>query len=258
MAIKNKAVILQFFGYLLIILIMSCLSSFFPLWGNMVLAVIFPIIVLLTKEMVSFEKIKLTTLLGGRILTALTAVYLFPENWLLVIVALLMYINITEAILADAKKKRWENAIAGAAVLATTHLLFTSSWISISESGSVIQIGYYIITHKAIVFWILAYTLWNFNFVTGEFSSSVSLYHIAILSTPLIISFSIGLPGLWVLTRATSLTTAGALQILRKPSIESGLESERFGRFIRTFQKREIQICLMIVVILLSIVSFFY
>ncbi|MDC7220081.1 MAG: hypothetical protein PQJ59_09085 [Spirochaetales bacterium] len=245
----------QFAGYLTAILIMTGITSFIPLWGNLVFAVLFPILVLLTKKMVPFEKIKLSTLLIGRILTILTAVSLLPSRWLILVIAGLMYVNVAEATISDLIKKRWMNVISGIAILATTHILFSSVWTVVVETGSLTHIGYYIVRDPRFIFWVLAYTLWNYDFVIGEFSSSVSLYHLAVLSTPLILSLAFGNAGLWLVFRATSLTTGGALQIMFKESLETGLESSGFTKFIEKIKSGPVQFLLMVSVIILSVLS---
>lgn len=246
---------LRLFAYLLAILGMTVSASFFPVWGNAVFAVIAPLVVLITVPMVRFERVKLTTLLVGRTLTLLTALYLFPDTWLLIIVAVLMYLNVAEAVLSDARKRRWANVLAGVAVLATTHLLFDAIWVAHSTSGTVVNIGYYVMTHPGMLYWVIAYTIWNFNFVIGEFSPAISLYHIAILATPAIVSALFGSVGIWVLARATSLTSGGTLQIVRKASLESDLKSERFERAIKSMRGTSFQVAIAVLVLAFSVLS---
>ncbi len=235
----------------------TALSVYFPIWGNIPLNIILPIYLLITTKMVSFEKIKLSTLIIGRALTALTAFTLLPPRALIITLAILMYINISEATVSDFKKKRYWNGIAGLAMLASTHLLFNSQWTSVltGDNMGLVHIGYYMIQAKGILLWAVAYTLWNWNFVTGEFSPSVSLYHLAILATPALISAAFLNPGIWVLARATSLTSGGVFQIACKERVEKELQSPGFTAFVSYFQKSVVQIPLMIAVIILSVLS---
>ncbi len=237
----------------------TVLSVYFPIWGNIPLNILLPVYLLITTKMVSFEKIKLSTLIIGRALTALTAFTLLPPRALIIILAILMYINISEATVSDFKKKRYWNGIAGIAMLASTHLLFNSQWTTVleGEQWGLVHIGYYMIQSRGILLWAIAYTLWNWNFVTGEFSPSVSLYHLAILATPALISLAFLNPGIWVLARATSLTSGGVLQIAYKQKVEDGLKTPGFTSFVASFQKSIVQIPLMAAVILLSAISIF-
>ncbi len=256
---SSKGVIPFFLSSLAAIAAATVLSVYFPIWGNIPLNIILPVYLLITAKMVSFEKIKLSTLIIGRALTALTAFTLLPPRALIIILAILMYINISEATLSDFKKGRYGNGIAGLAMLASTHLLFNSQWIPVlaGEKWGLVHVGYYLIQSRGILLWAVAYTLWNWNFVTGEFSPAVSLYHLAILATPALISVAFLNPGIWVLARATSLTSGGVLQIAFKEKIEGNLMAPRFAAFVAFVQKRGVQIPLAAVVVVLSGLSLF-
>ena len=253
----TSRVIPFFLMSLVLIVAATALSVYFPVWGNIPLNILLPVFLLLTTKMVSFEKIKLSTLIIGRALTALTAFTLLPPRALIITLAILMYINISEATVSDFKKKRYWNGIAGIAMLASTHLLFNSQWTSVvaGDSWGLVHIGYYMIQARGILLWAIAYTLWNWNFVTGEFSPSVSLFHLAILATPALISVAFLNPGIWVLARATSLTSGGVFQIAYKEKVEENLKSPGFAAFVSFIQKSGIQIALMIAVIVLSAFS---
>ena len=64
----------QLKGFLLLFLVIfsvSMLTSFFPLWANVPLHVFLPIVILLTRPMVMFEKLKLSTLVIMRTMIVL-------------------------------------------------------------------------------------------------------------------------------------------------------------------------------------------
>ena len=106
----------------------------------------------------------------------------------------------------------------------------------------------------------IAYTIWNWIFVTDEFSSSVALMHVGFLSAPLIGSLcTLGLGvyggiGMWLLLRANSLSIGGWMQIGAKEWFEREFYNERFDRFVKWTKKKPVQIvCMLINLTLIAI-----
>ncbi|MBB6480650.1 hypothetical protein [Spirochaeta isovalerica] len=243
--------------FLLIILtVLSSIAALFPLWGNGILTVALPIYLLITgKQMVPFERIKISTLLIGRVLTFLTALLVVPGTLLVKSIVVLLYINILEALISDLKKKSYFNVLSGAALLLTTHILFSTEWVTpvISESYKIVHIGYYISTNAGLIPWILAYTIWNWNFVIFEFPKSIGRYHLAILATPILFSLITLNPGFWLLLRGSSLTIGGVIQISYKDKLITKLDHDYYSNLIDRVKSRTIQIILMIITIALCI-----
>ncbi len=63
------------------------------------------------------------------------------------------------------------------------------------------------------IFWIIAYTIWNWIFVTNEFSDSISRLHVGILLAPIVSCLLLWTPGYWLIFRANSLTFGGCVQM---------------------------------------------
>lgn len=236
--------------------LVTLVSSLFPLWGNLPINILIPLFVMLTSSMVFFEKLKISTLVLGKCLLILMAFSLIREKTFVLIIVVLMYINITEATLTDFKNKRYFNFISGLALLATTFILFNYRWeILLQSDGGFVHSGYYTTEYAPVVFWIAAYTIWNWNFVIGEFSSSIGKYHVAVLVTPLLLSLVLRNPGFWWIARSSSLTFSLLLQIRYKERIENDFYSESFSLFVEAVKTRHIQIILMAVNILLVVLS---
>lgn len=242
----------------LLIFALTMLTSFFPLWANLPFNIIFPLVVLATKPMVMFERLKLSTLVIMRGLVLLVLFNLMPAPFFYKLVLVFLIINILEATFTDLlKNKMYFNFFTGLA-LAASVLCLGAMWIAnvtgpfsglylifITEKGPLFEITN--IKMMATIAWIIAYTLWNWIFVIGEFSTSISYLHIAILATPILSSLVLWNPGIWVLARANSLTAGGVIQIANKEILEKKLENEKLTRFITKVKTNQAQFVLMVV-----------
>jgi hypothetical protein len=75
----------QWIGFLIILTILSLgttLTAFSPLYANGIINVVIPICILFALRSDFFEKLKLSTLVIGRVLVLLTFVGYFPSEWL--------------------------------------------------------------------------------------------------------------------------------------------------------------------------------
>lgn len=156
---------------------MAILAGFYPIYGNVPLIVIPSILVLLFSKPVFFERLKLTTLLTMRIIIVAAALRLFNPQVYVDVIMLMLIVNILEATLTDLlKHKRYLNAISGFAV-ALGVVALRGLWQFDAPLGD------YYLAKGAIpaitIMYAVAYTIWNWIFVTNEFSSSVSLMHVA-------------------------------------------------------------------------------
>lgn len=204
-----------------LLMAMSVLTMYFPLAANIPINIALPLGILLFGKLLPFERIKILSLIPGRILIALTVLGLLQGELLVEVIFWLLRLNILEALLKDLKEKRYLNAISGA-------LLIASSW---SFSGFWNGI-YYVTQPWESLFWILAYTLWNWNFVFLNFPRALAIYHIGVLSAPLLFCLFTLDQGYWLILRAATLTLAGCAQILYKNKILLWLHNEKFERLI--------------------------
>lgn len=217
----------------------SLLTAYNPIWANVSLNVIPALLVLIFLKPVFFEKLKLSTLIIMRTLIVFAVLNVIPGSTYVKVVLIFLIINILEATFTDLKHKQYFNFITGL-VLAASVLLLTGSW-----QGGV----YFANAHTSIatICWIIAYTIWNWIFVTGEFSPSISLMHVGILLAPIVGSIITMNPGMWLLLRANTLTFGGILQISNKSYFESAFKNERFADFVNYTHKNSVQIILMII-----------
>jgi len=227
----------------LLITVLAMLTSYQPIWANIPINIILPIIVLLKLDTVFFEKLKLSTLLLMRVLIVFAVLGFVPGDLYVKIVLAFLCINILEATLTDLRKKKYCNVITGIALVVTVFLM-KGTWLDY----------YYIATSDGIlgmVFWIIAYTIWNWIFVTNEFSPAIALYHVGVLSAPLLGIMFKQDPGLWLIFRGNSLTIAGIIQIANKEYLEEKFMNRGFTNFVETISKKNVQIILMIINLIL-------
>lgn len=218
---------------------LSVLTSYQPIWANVPINIIMPIVVLLKLKPVFFERLKLSTLLLMRILIVFSVLNIFPGDLYVKIVLIFLCINILEATLTDLKRKKYCNVITGIALIASIFFI-NIEWLDY----------YYLASSKGsigMIFWIIAYTIWNWIFVTNEFSPSIAKFHLGVLVSPLLyIIFNFN-PSLWLIFRGNSLTIAGIIQISNKEYLEEKFISENFSKFVQTTTKKNTQIILMLI-----------
>ncbi|SHI53492.1 hypothetical protein SAMN05444401_0931 [Clostridium amylolyticum] len=217
----------------------ALLTAYNPIWANVPLNVIPAVLVLLFLKPVFFEKLKLSTLIIMRTLIVFAVAELIPGQTYVNVVMVFLAINILEATFTDLKHKQYFNFVTGL-VLAVSVIVLKGTW----EGGIYSAHGH---TVEATICWIIAYTLWNWIFVTGEFSASISLMHVGILLAPIIGVIITINPGLWLLLRANTLTFGGILQISNKRYFEKSFENEKFEKFIQFTHKNIVQLILMMI-----------
>lgn len=232
---------------------MALLSSFYPVWGNIPMIIIPSVLTLIFAKPVFFEKMKLTTLVIIRVVTVIAAYRLFNPQVFVDLILLALIVNILEATFTDffRHKKIW-NGISGLA-LAIGVIALHGVWLP--EGSLPFGIDYYLIGGPGAVtiLYIIGYTLWNWIFVTDEFSPSVSLMHIGFLSAPIIgciCTLGMGKFGgfnLWLLLRACTLSIGGWMQIGAKGWFEREFYNEKFAKFIDWVHTTPVQIVCMII-----------
>ncbi len=244
-------VLIKWIMFTAAILGMAIFSAFYPIWGNVPMIVVPSILVLIFAKPVFFERLKLTTLLTMRVLIVFAALRLFNPQVYVDLIMLALIVNILEATLTDLLRyKKYFNAVSGFAVaVGVAALRGLWQWEA--------PFGDYYLTRGVIpavtLMYAIAYTIWNWIFVTNEFSDSVALMHVGFLSAPLLgCLFTMGMGvygglGMWLLLRANSLAIGGWMQIGAKDWFEREFRSERFSRFVAWTKKRNVQIAAMLI-----------
>lgn len=238
---------------------MALISAFYPVQGNLPLIVIPSILVLLFAKPVFFERLKLTTLLVMRIVIVFAALKLFNPQVYVDFIMLALIINILEATFTDLLRyKKYFNAVSGFA-LAIGVIALRGVWQWDAPFGN-----YYLaegVIPAVTVFYIIAYTIWNWIFVSNEFSDSVALMHVGFLLAPIIgciCTWELGVFGgfgMWLLLRANSLAIGGWMQIGAKNWFEREYHSPRFEAFVKWTKKRNVQIVAMIINVSLMVAA---
>ena len=244
----------------------SMLAASQPILVNIAVNVLLPIGILVFCKLVFFERLKLTTLTVLRIAIVFSVFNILDRQLFVNIVLIFLGINILEATFTDIfRYKRYLNGITGLALTASIFFL-RGSWIDYSaltgELGFFAAFMHMYEFHAATtigtVCWIIAYTIWNWIFVTNEFSSSVAKLHVAILSAPILGSLVTGNPGFWLAFRAGSLAFGGCYQIVEKEFVEESLFSSKFDKFVEGSKKPAAQVVCLIINVALIAVSCFY
>ncbi len=247
--------LLMFIG----ITVVSILTSFFPVWANLPINIILPVIMLAKMPMVRFERVKLSTLLVMRTLILLPVFGLMSGPFYVKLVLVFLIINILEATFSDLlKSHQYFNFVTGL-LLAASVLCLGGTWhegfagpfsavytTDVMHKGSGL-FGVNEIFMWGTVCWVLAYTIWNWIFVIGEFSDSVSYLHIGILLSPILSFLIFQNPGYWLIFRANSLTCGGVFQIGCKDQVEASLKNKKVSAFIAVVKKPAVQCVLMVV-----------
>lgn len=241
---------------------MALLSAFYPIWANIPLIVIPSILTLIFAKPVFFEKIKLLTLVVMRVFIVFAVIFGIGQFYAnLIMVA--MIVNILEATFTDLKHKQYFNFVSGL-MLALGVITMRASWGAVA-GGPGGEYDYYFVNgfnQAATICWAIAYTIWNWIFVTGEFSSSVSLMHTGFLASPLIsciVTMGAGFPGgfgLWYLARANSLSIGGYMQICCKNWFEKEFYNSKFEKFVAWTHKWYVQLVLMLICLGLILYGF--
>jgi len=230
---------------------MAMVAGFWPVQGNIPFIVIPSILVLVLGKPVFFERMKLWTLVIMRVLIVFVVFNMFDGQRYVNIILWMLVINILEATFTDLlKHKQILNAISGFA-LAIGVFALSGVWVSDAP------VGMYYLTNGATfaitLMYVIAYTLWNWIFVSYEFSTSVSLMHVGFLLAPIIGSIinswlgALGGIGFWLLLRANSLAIGGWMQIGNKAWFEQEYHLDWFEKFINWTHKKSVQTVFMII-----------
>lgn len=245
------------------ICIVSMLASYFPLWVNVIVNVLLPVLVLVRLKMVMFEKLKLSTLVIMRALILLPIFGVMPGELFVKIVLVFLVINCMEATMTDLLKNHQPFNFVTGLVLSLSVFTLAGKWIpdiagpfsAIYTSNAGLRTAELFVTDEVVVIgtvcWLAAYTIWNWLFVIGEFSPSIGYLHIGILSSPIISILLTMNPGYWLVFRANSLTCGGVFQIYCKEDIEKKLENKKMASFIEKVKSGPVQIALMIINLIL-------
>ncbi len=229
----------------LLIIVVTTFAMFQPIWGNIPFTIVLPIVVLLSLNLVFFEKLKVSTLIIIRVLILLPIFGLMSGGSFVKIVLPFMAINILEASLVDFKRKKYFNAITGIGLIVTL-LLMTSAWwdtyytnFAYDEAGGVAVVATWM--------WALAYTFWNWSFVAVEFKPGVAFLHLGILATPIVLGLVYGAE-FWMIARAYSLTFGGGvIQIFFKDFFERKFTSPKWEAFVKKAITDKVQLGVMVV-----------
>lgn len=228
----------------LVLATIAALTVHYPVAANVPINIVIPALIILFGSAKSFEKLKLSTLIWGRILIAITALGFVGGALAVEIIFWLLRINIVEATIKDYKEKNYANALSGVFVLIGTFLL-SGTWLG----------KYFLIHPESILFWCLAYTLWNWNFVLLNFKSAIATFHIAVLAAPLAYALFMQEIGFWLIMRATSLTIAGCIQVGARSWTEKTFNNKHVERLTKKIKTKNPQWTITTGVLILSLAA---
>ena len=240
------------------------LASAQPILVNIFVNVLLPFSVMIFCKLVFFERLKLTTLTLLRIAIVFAVFNILDRQLFVNIVLIFLAINILEATFTDIfRYKKYFNGITGIVLTASVYFL-RGSWIDLTQTADfgffakfMHMYEFHAATLVGTVCWIVAYTIWNWIFVTNEFSPAVAKLHVAILASPIIGSLLCWNPGYWLTFRAGSLAFGGCLQIAEKEFVEESFRSAKFTAFVEGTKKTGVQVFFMLLNIALIGVACF-
>jgi hypothetical protein len=101
---------------------------------------------------------------------------------------------------------------------------------------------YYIFRSSNFVIWYLViYTVWNLNFTINAFEEEIDFYHVFVLVTPIILSFSILNPEFWIIALGISLHLWVSAQIYFKNGLSHHCKNKAIISFINFYKTPEMQ-----------------
>ncbi len=172
----------------------SVLATLFPVGISSFTHILFPTFVLFFFGMLTlFGYIKVLTLMLGRVLIILAALG-WRDQSIHSVCLVLLQLNILEAVFLDVHKKYYLNAICG------IFLLASSFYLMLNWTGS-----YILVQNENYLLWILAYTVWNANFVALHLTGAYYLHHFLILLSPIVACVVLFDFSYWFMLRETSL-----------------------------------------------------
>ena len=143
------------------------------------------------------------------------------ERWSKRLLAIILLVNILEAVIHDAAMgsiPNWINAAAGLLLIVT---MPQSDGITVDDHGAANDILW-----DLPLAWIIGYTLWNITFIYLNWPMEV-LIHVVVLGVPLIVSFIDN--RLWIQTRAFTLGIFLITIFTYEPALEPILLSTEFS-----------------------------
>ena len=258
---SSKEVFFKWFMWTSALFGLGLLTAFYPVKGNIPIIIIPSILVLVFCNPVFFEKLKLSTLLMMRVLVVFAALNILNGELYTNIVLIFLVINIAEATYTDiVKYKKYFNGVSGIFV-AIGVMVLNGIWLNDAPFGT-----YYLAQSTsaiATICYILAYTLWNWMFVTHEFSQSVALMHVGLLLAPIlgsVATLELGIYGgfgMWLLLRANTLSIGGWLQIGIKSWFENEFSHLGFKKVVDFMNTIKMEVVCMIINIVLVCISLF-
>lgn len=219
----------------------SVLAGFYPVIVSTSTHILFPMLAMLVFGMrTRFGYIKLNTLILGRIVIILAALG-WGDRYIHWLCLILLQLNILEAVLIDWKKGFYFSA--GSGLL----LLISSFTIDLGWSGSFV-----FLENDNYILWIVAYTLWNANFVTLQLSGAYFTHHYLILLAPIAACLVLSDFSYWLVFRETTLLLGIATLTCVKGKLLKIEGQPPFLNVINLIQsftgRRNTQILLMIII----------
>ncbi|MEL6358825.1 MAG: hypothetical protein AAFQ01_02690 [Bacteroidota bacterium] len=201
----------------------SVVATLYPVEVSLFTHVLFPILVMAFLGMLTrFGYIKLTSLIGGRSMVILAALGWGDASihWVYLV---FLQLNILEAALLDGYRKNYFNAASGFL------LLGSSFYLVLGWTGS-----YLIIENESYIPWVLAYTVWNANFVTLQLSGAYFTHHYLLLLSPLFACLAFFDFSYWLILREASLLLGIAILSSFKVKLQ---HMEHQAEFVYWFEK---------------------
>jgi hypothetical protein len=183
---------LTFFG--ISITLIADLAMYNPVEVSTITHVILPIILMVVLGMeTTFGYVKLSTLIVGRVFI-ISAALGYGETYIVWIGLTLLLINVLEAVIMDLTKKEYFNGMIGVALVGTAFFM-NLEWE-----------GTHLLNSSSFIYWILAYTIWDWFIVLKHSEGPHIVGHTVILVVPIIYIAIQGDSATWLMMRELTLS----------------------------------------------------
>lgn len=250
--------------YAFILAILANILIYHPVYLTLPLAIITPILIsVLQYFKISppyynkvFTITKLYSLAIGLVIIPLLILGVFSEKYLPIIIIILLVGNVIEAVIVDFKagiqksRKHLLNAVSGIIVMLTFPFIANIYWVKpyFFYAGS-----------PGIIYWIIAYTIWNWNFVLLNFPKERSLVSVSYLTAPLIYIAYINIAGYWLIARGVTLFIGQAIQgIVGSTTFYPYLQALPYFKFVNKWETKIGQLFIFSLIIILSLLFFIF
>ncbi|PIS03264.1 MAG: hypothetical protein COT85_00870 [Chlamydiae bacterium CG10_big_fil_rev_8_21_14_0_10_42_34] len=230
------------------IAVISVFTSFHPHYPNLIINILIPLFFfwLARKGTQLFVYVKIGTLIIPRIFAFAGFVGYMSGKSVVIGTIIFLAINILEAAIEDLKRKHYFSLI-----IALLLMLCCVGVRGVWEDNR-----YVFVTSTSFIYFVVAYVIWNCNFILNQFSKAYFFFHLFVHAIPLLCAVVYGNVGYYLVFRAVSLLYAGQIHSYAKTYVENYFVSVKIDSLVKLLKKKAVQVTLFGVNTILVILYF--